>query len=448
MAGYIRGKYYNKGDSFKFAVKFDGSSTSTSSNGAAKELAAGTTAWYISHSVGAVCPIAVCTTNNTWTDGWYGLQVIPWATYPVYLDANGGSGVAASVTKTWGTNLTLPEPTTAKPSVTSDGYKVTYSYGNGNANTSVTVKDTTSYTFGYWTDASSGATIPQPFSDVVDDGLINNNAGSSAVSYKQEAAPASRSFKAYWVDSFKRGSVTLPTPTWANTSTSGLITYNASDNGGTASKSSENYSLSITHTFNGWYNGSTNVGKGGASYTPTANVTLTGNWTNTTTGTGTIVLPTATKANGTASRTVTINANGGSTTVSSRKSTATVTYTSNGWWTKATNGDKVGNSGATITPATAPITYYAQFTSATGSYSSVKLPTASECTRTNYDLKGFATSSTATTASYAPGASYTPSANVTLYAVWEETTGKIYVKKNGAWVEAKAVYTKVNGAWV
>lgn len=42
-------------------------------------------------------------------------------------------------------------------------------------------------------------------------------------------------------------------------------------------------------------------------------------------------------------------------------------------------------------------------------------------TRTNYNFKGWATSSTATTAAYQAGGSYTenPSDNVTLYAVWE-----------------------------
>ena len=444
MAGYIRGKYYNNRDSFKFNIKFDGSSTSASSDGGAKELAAGTTAWYIKHSAGAVCPIAVCTTNNTWVDGWYSLDVIPWATYPIYLDANGGSGVEASVTKTWGTNLTLPEPTTAKPSVTTDGYTVTYSPGNGSSNTTARAKDTTSYTFGYWTDASSGATIAQPFSDVVKD----TSTAANSVSYREEAAPASRSFKAYWVDSFKRGSVTLPTPTWANTTTSGTVTYNASSNGGTTTKTSDTVNLSVTHTFNGWYSGSTKIGNGGATYTPTANITLTGNWTTTSTGSANITLPTASKANGTSSRTVTINANGGSTTVSSRTSSATVTYTSTGWWTAASGGTKIGNNGASVTPSTAPITYYAQFSSSTGSYSSVQLPTATECTRSGYALKGFATSNSATTASYSPGASYTPSGNVTLYAVWEEIAGKIYIKKDGAWVEAKAVYTKVNGTWI
>lgn len=40
-------------------------------------------------------------------------------------------------------------------------------------------------------------------------------------------------------------------------------------------------------------------------------------------------------------------------------------------------------------------------------------------TRTNYIFKGWATSSTATTATYAVGASYTSNANLNLFAVWE-----------------------------
>jgi hypothetical protein len=187
---------------------------------------------------------------------------------------------------------------------------------------------------------------------------------------------------------------------------------------------------------------------GNTKYTPTANVTLTAKWDTKSSGSATVKLPTASKANGTASRTVTINANSGSTTVSSLKSNATVKYESTGWWTSASGGNKVGKNGDSITPSTAPITYYAQFSGTTGSYSAVTLPTAAQCTRSGYSLKGFATSQSATTAAYSPGASYTPSGNVTLYAVWEEIAGKVYTKKNGAWVEAKAIYTKVNGSWI
>lgn len=47
-------------------------------------------------------------------------------------------------------------------------------------------------------------------------------------------------------------------------------------------------------------------------------------------------------------------------------------------------------------------------------------PTASQCTRTDYTLLGWATSSTATSASYSPGAATpTVTANKTYYAVWQ-----------------------------
>lgn len=430
MAGYIKGKWYDTQQAFTVAGWYDGSSTSSTADGKGRELFAGNTAWYIKHSQNAAVPIACCTTNHSWVDAWYGLVVIPAATYPVYLTHNGDSSNTSSLTKTWGSSLSLPTPTRANTTAT--GYKVTYSPGNGSANTSATATNTTKYTFTGWT--KDGSAVSSPYAPSEGDW--------------GGPAPSSITLVGNWSSSTTKGSVTLPTPTWANTTTSGTVTYNASTNGGTSTKASDTVNLKVTHTFNGWYNGSTKVGNAGASYTPTANVTLTGNWTNTSTGSANITLPTASKANGTASRTVTINANGGSTTVSSRKSNATVTYTSTGWWTAASGGTKVGNNGASITPSTAPITYYAQFSSSTGSYGAVTLPTKTECTRANYELKGFATSSTATTASYSPGASYTPSANVTLYAVWEELAGKIYVKRNGAWVEAKKVYTKVNGTWV
>lgn len=430
MAGYIKGTYYSTGQSFKAAATVTGNAQSSGGGTSAKQVSSGATAWYRNHTTSNVSyPIAICTTNNAWVDGWYPLSIIPAATYTVTLTHNGDSSNTSSLTKTWGSSLTLPTPTRANTTAT--GYEVTYSPGNGSSNTSATATNTTKYTFTGWT--KDGSSVSSPY---------NPSEGNFA-------GPASNiTLVGNWSSSTTNGSVTLPTPTWANTTTSGTVTYNASSNGGTTTKTSDTVNLSVTHTFNGWYNGSTKVGNGGASYTPTANVTLTGNWTTTSTGSANITLPTASKANGTSSRTVTINANGGSSTVTSRTSSATITYTSTGWWTAASGGTKVGNNGAAITPSTAPITYYAQFSSSTGSYSAVTLPTTAQCTRTNHTLKGFSTSSTATTATYAPGASFTPTSNTTLYAVWESLVGNVYVKKDGAWVKANAVYTKVNGAWV
>ena len=62
----------------------------------------------------------------------------------------------------------------------------------------------------------------------------------------------------------------------------------------------------------------------------------------------------------------------------------------------------------------------------------VTLPTEDECTRPGYRLLGFSHSASATTADFKPGGS-TGSAyysNVTLYAVWERITYKVYFRKD------------------
>jgi hypothetical protein len=429
--GVIRGIEYKVGQQFTAAATLTGKAQADGGGSDAKQRKAGDKLYYRKHDKDATYQVAICGTNNTWVDGWYKVDIVPRATYKINLSHGGDSTNDTSTTKTWGVSLTLPTPDRAD--TTPDGYTVTYNYGgNGKGNESVTVKNTTSYTFQGWTiDGTSGIRTYSP---------TENNFGGTAASEKTATAG--------WSSNTTKGSVTLPTPSWANTTTSGKVTYNASTNGGTTDKASDDVNLTVTHTFQGWYNGSSYVAMGNTKYTPTANVTLTAKWDTKSSGSATVKLPTASKANGTASRTVTINANSGSTTVSSLKSNATVKYESTGWWTSASGGNKVGKNGDSITPSTAPITYYAQFSGTTGSYSAVTLPTAAQCTRSGYSLKGFATNNSATTASYLPGASYTPSGNVTLYAVWEEVAGKVYTKKNGAWVEAKAIYTKVNGSWI
>ena len=78
-------------------------------------------------------------------------------------------------------------------------------------------------------------------------------------------------------------------------------------------------------------------------------------------------------------------------------------------------------------------------------------------TRTGYKFLGWATSSTATSASYQPSASYTSNAALSLYAVWKPLVyvkvsgawkpAKPYVKVSGAWKEVKSAYVKVSGVW-
>ena len=137
-----------------------------------------------------------------------------------------------------------------------------------------------------------------------------------------------------------------------------------------------------------------------------------------------------TKASTTSSCTITINANSGSSTVTSRTSNRTTTYSFSSWNTNSGGTGTSYAAGATYT-GNAALALYAIYTSSTGSYGAVTLPTTSECTRSGYDLLGFSTSSTATTATYSPGASYTPTGNVTLYAVWKLKTYTITYNGNG-----------------
>ena len=140
------------------------------------------------------------------------------------------------------------------------------------------------------------------------------------------------------------------------------ITFNP--NGGECSKASETGSIeqSITlptptrtnYTFNGWYTAATGgekVGVAGATYVPTADITLYAQWTR-------IIY------------TVTYNANSGSVSptsipVNAGESTTLPTptrsnYTFNGWYTASSGGTKVGDAGASYTP-TGNITLYAQW---------------------------------------------------------------------------------------
>ena len=118
--------------------------------------------------------------------------------------------------------------------------------------------------------------------------------------------------------------------------------------------------------------------------------------------------------------TVTFNANSGTTSKTSQTAVNTTSYSFSSWYSSADG--KYYSPGATYS-YNANTTMTAQWSSST-SKGSVTLPTASQCTRANYNLLGWSTSSSATSASYLPGATFTPSSSVTLYAVWELANGK------------------------
>ncbi len=107
-------------------------------------------------------------------------------------------------------------------------YTVTYNYNGGGSNTTATA----TATFNGWATTSNGAKV------------YNDKASVKNLSSTQSAVV---NLYANWT----LGSVTLPTPTRTG------------------------------YTFSGWYtaaSGGTKIGNGGASYTPTANITLYAQW--------------------------------------------------------------------------------------------------------------------------------------------------------------------------
>lgn len=360
-------------------------------------------------------------------------------TYTVSYNANGGSGAPSAQTKTYGTALTLSSTKPTKSNTTATGYTVTFN-GNGGtpSKTSQAATNTTSYTFKNW----------------------NTNSGGTGTSYSSGGsytANAAATLYAQWNSSTTKGAITTATASRSNGTATRTVTFDASTNGGSCSTSSLNSTATVTYSCSGWYtaaSGGTIRASSGGSYTPSASETVYAQWTSSTGTFSSVKLPSASKSNSSSSRTVTISANGGNSTVTSKTSTATVTYSCSGWYTAASGGTKRAAAGGSYTPS-ASEKLYAQFTSSTGTYSSVTLPTAEQCTRSGFKLLGFSTSSTATTASYAPGASFTPSSSSqTLYAVWEasgivrigNTVNSIYVYRNGKWVQG-IPYVYIDGEW-
>jgi len=280
-------------------------------------------------------------------------------TYTVTYNAQGGSVTPASSTVNHGSSVTLPTPTR------------------------------TGFTFNGWFTAASGGTrITSPYSPTENITLhaqwtqityvVTYNANGGSVS------PTSNTVNA-------GSSVTLPTPTrtgftfngWFTAASGGTrvtspytptaaitlfaqwtqitytVTYNAQGGSVTPTNSTVNHGNAVTlptptrtgFTFNGWFTaatGGTRIGVAGASYTPTAAITLHAQWTQIT-------------------YTVTYNAQGGSVTPASSTvnhgSSVTLPtpvrsgYTFNGWFTAATGGTRINSP---YTPTTA-ITLFAQW---------------------------------------------------------------------------------------
>lgn len=304
----------------------------------------------------------------------------------------------------------------------------------------------TGYTFTGWTTSGGGSLSGTTYTFGSSDGTLTANwrINTWTVSYNANGhgtAPASQT-KSYNV------SLTLQqfisNQTGSGTTSNYTVTGNA--NGGTWSGSNGSATKRPNYTYSQTYWNSNSAGTGTnysskGAYTANAAATLYAIWKTTTSYSYTYTLPTGTPAKN-QSVTVTFNANGGSTTKSSQSSTRAMTF--NGWYTAASGGTKR----TTSSQISANETVYAQYGNGTSAYPNVVLPTAAQCTRTGYNLLGFATSSSATTATYAPGAAYTPTATTTLYAVWQKLTYTLSLTKSdtGILVNVNRTSSPIGGA--
>ncbi len=507
----IKGKAYNRGDTFTSAAAgtWYGSSDGTNGSGSIPKGCTVTFWGYMNdYSWQKVHYIVKSSSFNGNYECWTSDAIFPDNTsYTITYNANGGSNAPGNQTKIYNQTLTLSSTKPTKSDTTANGYTVTFN-GNGGtpSKTTATATDTTKYTFNGWKDKDGASyNAGDPYTKNQNDTLtaqwgssttkgsittatasknsttstrtvtFNANTGTCSTASLNSTATVTYSCNGWYTASSggtKRASsggsytpsatetvyaqwgsstgaysaITLPSASKANTSaTARAVTFDATTNGGSCSTTSLNSTASISYTFNGWYtatSGGTLRGKGGASYTPSAAETVYAQFSGTTGAYSAVTLPNATKASTTASRVVTFDANGGICNTQTLTSTATISYTLGGWYTAASGGTSRGKSGATYTPS-ASEKLYAQFTSSTGTYSTITLPTA---TRDGYVFKGWSTSTSATSGSTG---TYTPSATQTLYAVWErDVRGNVYIKVNGQWTLASKILTKINGVWI
>ncbi|MBR2730866.1 MAG: InlB B-repeat-containing protein [Clostridia bacterium] len=212
-------------------------------------------------------------------------------------------------------------------------------------------------------------------------------------------------------------STTLPTPT-----KSYKITYNANNGSGAPSAQTVNLTCKGWATSSGATSASYNCG---ASYKPTASTTLYAVWTSPVSATLSSTKPTrsgytflgwstsssATSATYSAGGSISLSANATLYAVWKQNSSSsyTVTYNPNGGSVSPTSATVTAGSSTTLPTPTKSykITYNANNGSGAPSAQTV-----------NLTCKGWATSSTATSANYSCGASYKPTASTTLYAVW------------------------------
>lgn len=319
---------------------------------------------------------------------------LPATNITITFNANGGSGGPSPQSVTPGVSTPLSSTTPTRSQVGPTG-SVTYNANGGTCSRSgdSNIGAYTTYAFSSW----------------------NSNSQGTGTNYTPGASytwSTSTEIYAKWTSSSHTNTITLPTAAqctrsgytllgWSTSSTATVASYAP---GASYSSSTANVVLyavwqMITYTISYDANGGTGA--------PAAQTTGAG---------GVVTLSSTTPTKNTTSTivTATFNANGGTTTESGESGYKRVNYTFSYWDYNGTHYQPstqyTFNSNATLS---------ARYDSST-TYATVTTPTTAQCTRTHYTLLGWATSSTATTATYAPGQSITLENDIILYAVWQE----------------------------
>lgn len=335
---------------------------------------------------GAAYPIAVYHKNN-YLLGWYPESVLPYATYTVTYNANGGSGAPSNQTKVYGTALTLDSTKPTRTGYTfagwntnSSGTGTNYSAGGSyTANAAVTLYakwTAITYTVSFNANGGSGAPSAQTKTYGVTLTLSSTTPTRTGYTFSGWATSSSATSATYAAGgSYTANAAVTLYAVWKVITYT--VSYNANGGSGAPSSQTKTYGVTLTlsstkptrtgYTFSGWNTNSSGTGtnySAGGSYTANAAVTLYAKWTAIT-------------------YTVSYNANGGS----GAPSAQTKTY------------------GVTLTLS------------------------STKPTRSGYAFKGWATSSSGSVA-YSAGGSYTANAAVTLYAVWEAQKSDITSASN------------------
>lgn len=332
-------------------------------------------------------------------------------TYTVSYNANGGSGAPSSETTTGSYTISTTQPTRTK-----------YSFLGWSTNSSAT---SPSYYPGDSLTVPSSMTLYAVWQSAIKIELGKTNTATINFAYQQIWFYFIPSISSSYIIESSNSSGDPYVVLYDGSGTQLDYNDDSSDNGN---------NFKLTYTLNAGikyyikvHHYSTNNSTSNITFNITANsYTITYNANGgsvsptsqtVTVGTETIT-PIAERDKGVTSRTINFHANGGTISKSNQTSSATITYGSDGWYTKANGGTYRTSNGGSYIPTQSETLYNHWYIASTGTYSSITFPTGE---RTGYKLIGFSTNSSADPNNFT---GYKAGQNVVVsetnyYAIWK-----------------------------